>query len=159
MYQIIILCIVKIVDNFILTAKTIFVQKGKSLLTMLSVMISQFLFYFVISAIVEDGNILTIILISIASGLGSFLALGINHKFSKDRLYINMITSRATVWLEELCEYLKNNNIKYITTDAYNRDWSKSYCVQIFAYTKNQSKTIDKYFECCSKKYLRQIIT
>lgn len=154
----ILISLIKILDNFLLTSKTILVQKNKAILAAIVVMISQFMFYFVISKIINENSLTMNAVVAVASGIGSFFAMKIHDKFSKDKLYLNIITSRNTEALMELCEYLKSNNIKYVVSDSYNRDWTKSYAVQAFAYTKDKSKLLDRYLETLDCKYLREII-
>lgn len=72
--EFIILGIIKIIDNMISTAKNITTYKGKKLLTSLLVIISQFLFYFLIDSVVSDDSYTTIIVICICSGVGFILS-------------------------------------------------------------------------------------
>jgi uncharacterized protein YebE (UPF0316 family) len=158
MLNTILISFLKIADNFLLTSKTILVQKNKAILAAIVVMLSQFMFYFVISKIISENSLIVNACVAVASGVGSFFAMKIHDKFSKDKLYLNIITSRNTKALRELCEFLKEKNIKYIVSDGYNRDWSKSFVVQVFASTKDKSKMIDKYLETFNCKYLREIV-
>lgn len=158
MFNTLIISSLKILDNFLLTSKTILIQKNKAILAAFIVMLSQFMFYFVISKIISENNLIINAIVAIASGIGSFFAMKIHDKFSKDKLYLNIITSRNTKALREFCEYLKENNIKYIVTDSYNRDWTKSFAVQVFASTKDKSIVLDRYLETFNCKYLREIV-
>ena len=73
-------------------------------------------------------------------------------------MYFNTITYKNKEDVIELCEFLKQNKVKYIVTDGYNRDWTTSMVVQIFAQTKNESKLIDKFIDDKNKKYLREVV-
>ena len=158
MLNTIIISLLKILDNFLTTSKTILVQKNKAIAASILIVVSQFLFYFVISEVVSENNNFVIIAVSIASGIGSFFAFKINDRFSKDKLYLNIITSKNIDELKELCEFLKTNRIKYIVNDSYNRNWTKTISVQVFAATRDESKMLDQYLERMECKYFREIL-
>ena len=154
----IIISSLKILDNFLATSKTILVHKNRAVAASLLIVISQFLFYFVISEIVSENNPFIILAVSIASGIGSFIAFKINDKLSRDKLYFNIITSKHEEDMRELCEFLRSHNIKNIVTDSYRKDWSKSYAVQVFAITKRESNLIDQFLYHGENKYFRKIL-
>lgn len=158
MLELISLFVVKILDNLISTAKSITVYKNKEILSSVLVIISQFLFYFVIKQVILDSSMLSIIIASVASGLGTYMAMKINNKFQKDMLYMNIITCKNKDDIESLCNYLIKNKIKYIVNDSYTRSWDTTYSAMIFSNTKEQSKLIDKFINETDTKYLRQII-
>lgn len=101
---------------------------------------------------------IVIFAVSVASGLGSFIAFKINDRFSKEKLYLNIITSKHKDDMTELCEFLRMNNIKNIVTDSYRKDWSKSYAVQVFAVTRVESILIDRFLDGEDNKYFREIL-
>ena len=71
--------IVKIIDNVLSTSKTLLIQKNKAVLAGISVVVSQIIFYKLIDAVTEGGD-LTMYIISIASGFGTYLAIYISNK-------------------------------------------------------------------------------
>jgi len=154
----ILISFLKVLDNFLTTTKSILVHKNKAIAASLLIIISQFLFYFVISKVVSENNLLVILAVSVASGIGSFIAFKINDKLSKDKLYFNIITSKHEEDMRELCEYLRTNNIGNIVTDSYRKDWSKSLSVQAFALTRLESKLIDRFINGKENKYFREIL-
>lgn len=154
----VILFIVKIIDNIILTAKSITTYKNQEILSVILTIISQFMFYFVVKQILLDETILSIIIISLASGIGAYIAFKINNKFKKDILWMNILTCKSKEDITRLSDYLIENNIKYIVNDSYSRSWESTYSIIIFSNTKEQSRKIDKFLEETSVKYLRQII-
>lgn len=155
--NLLILGLIKIFDNIISTAKTISVQKDRRVLSSVLVVISQFSFYFVIDKIVDDTSVIPILVLSICSGLGTYLAFYINDKYEKDMLYTNIITSSNIEDIKELCDVLKKNKIKHIINDGYTRNWDKTYNVLVFAVNKSQSKVIDGYLKC-KTKFFREIL-
>lgn len=158
MVDIIVLFIIKVLDNIINTAKSITVYKNKELLSVILTILSQFMFYFVVKQIMIDGSILSIIIVSVASGIGTYFAFKINNKFKKDILWMNILTCKSKEDITRLGEYLVKNKIKYIVNDSYSRSWEPTYSIMIFSNTKEQSRLIDKYMESTEIKYLRQII-
>lgn len=143
----IILALVKVIDNIILTGKTILTQKNKAIAASILVVISQFIFYIVVKQIVEDNNFLSILIVSIASGIGSYIAFYINKKKSKDIVYVNIITSNERNKMKELGDYVRAEGIKIVTFDAYSDDLERTLTALVFANTKEQSIKIDKYIE------------
>ena len=89
--NLIVVFVIKVVDNILGTSKTLLIQKNKSFLASLSAVISQVIFYKLIDAVSSGDGDLMIYVIAIASGIGTYLALFISNKFSKDRTYVNVI--------------------------------------------------------------------
>jgi hypothetical protein len=145
LYYYIALAAVKIIDNIILTEKTILTQKNKAISASILVVISQFVFYILIKEVVEDNNIVSIIIVSLASGIGSYIAFYMNKKLSKDMVYINIVTSNDKKKMKAFGDYMRTENIKIVTFDAYNDDRENTLTALVFANTKDQSLKIDNY--------------
>ena len=148
---------VKIIDNVISTEKTLLTQKNKAVAASILVAISQFLFYMLITEVVEDSNITSIIVVSIASGIGSYIAFYINNKFSKETVYINIITSNDKEKMKVFGDRMRAEGIKIVTMPTYGDDIEKTLTALVFANTRNQSKLIDKYVENNNELY-REVI-
>jgi len=95
--------------------------------------------------------------VSIASGVGTYIAILINQKMSKETVYINNILSDDREAMTALCNYLREHKIKNLVTDSYTKDWGKTLAVTVFAETKEQSKLIDKYIAESNTKFLRYV--
>lgn len=152
------LAVVKVIDNIVSTEKTILTQKNKALAASILVIIAQFMFYFIIKEVVADSNIVSIIVVSVASGIGSYIAFYMNKKLSKDMVYINIITSNDKSKMKAFGDYMRTENIKIVTMDAYNDDIEKTLTAIVFANTKEQSNKIDNYMEKHDELY-RQIVS
>lgn len=98
-----------------------------------------------ITEVVEDSNIISIIVVSIASGIGSYIAFCINNKFSKETVYINIITSNDKSKMKSFGDHMRTENIKIVTMPTYGDDIEKTLTAIVFANTREQSKKIDKY--------------
>ena len=149
--------IVKIIDNVLSTSKTLLIQKNKAVLAGISVVVSQIIFYKLIDAVSSGDGDLMIYVIAIASGIGTYLALFISNKFSKDRTYVNVILNDNKEAMIELREWLKEHKITNLTTDGYTKDWQKTLAITAYAETKEQSKLIDNYLKESEYKFKRII--
>ena len=149
--------LVKVIDNIVLTAKSLTTYKGMKIISSILVIISQLLFYLVIDQVINDSTMLAIIIVSFSSGIGNYIAFMINDKFKKDDIWENIITSSNKEMLVELCTMLKKHKIKYLLFDTYNRSFIESYTVMIFSKTKAESKLVDEFLEQTDIKYLRMI--
>ena len=156
-YHYLVLSLVKIIDNVISTEKSILTHQNKAIAASILVTISQFLFYMLITEVVEDSNIISIIVVSIASGIGSYIAFCINNKFSKEIVYINIITSNDKNKMKDFGDYMRLQGIKIVTFDAYNDDINNTLTALVFANTRRQSKMIDKYMEV-NNGFYREVV-
>ena len=155
-FNIISISLIKILDNILSTTKTLLIQKNKAMLAGVCVMISQIIFYKLIDA-VNDGGELLIYVISVASGFGTYLAIYISDKFSHDRLFVNVLLCDNKKAMIELRNYLKENKITNLTTDGYTKDFKKTLAITAYVDTKEKSKLLDKFLEESNVKYKRII--
>ena len=158
MIEYILLSLVKVLDNIILTAKSIATYKEERVLSSVLVIISQLIFYLVINQVINDNIMLAIIVVSISSGIGNYIAFIINDKFKKDAKWTMVFTSSDYNDLKKFCEYLKYHKIKYIVCNGYNRDWIETMNIIAFSKTKEESRLIEKYLNTTNSKYLKEII-
>lgn len=152
------LSLVKIIDNLIMTAKSIATYKEQKLLSSILVTMSQLLFYLLIKQIVADSTLLVIILVSISSGIGNYIAFMINDRFKKDDKWTMALTSSDIEDVKNFCSYLVEHKIKYIANDGYNRHGNKTINIIAFSKTKDESRLIEKYLKETDTKYLKEII-
>lgn len=156
--ELLILGLVKVIDNIISTAKSITTYQNKKLVTSILVIISQFMFYFLIKSVVSDDSLISISVVCVCSGVGTYIAMLFNDKTKKDVTYTNILTCSCDDSISELCAYLLENKIKYIPVDSYSRSNERTKTVLAFATTRFESKLIDKFLENSDVKYLRQIL-
>lgn len=158
MIEYILLAIVKIGDNIIQTAKSISTYKEQKLLSSVLTVISQLIFYLVISQVIEDNTLLAIVIVSVSSGLGNYIAFAINGKFKKAAKWTFVITSSNLNDIQKLCSYLVEHKIKYIANDGYTRKGEHTINVMAFSKSKDESRLIEKFLENTESKYLKEII-
>lgn len=147
---------IKVFDNIIGTSKTLLIQKNRSILASITVIVSQIIFYKLINVVSNDGEYM-IYIVALASGLGTYLALKISNVFSKERTYVNVILSDNKDEMMKLRDYLKDNKITNITTDAYTKDWNKTIAITAYTETKKQNSLIDDFINCSDNKFKRII--
>ena len=141
------LAFTKIVDNLITTEKTILIQKGKAIAASIFVMISEFMFLFIIQKVVADSNLTSNVVVSIGAGIGSYIAFYINNKFSKEKVYINIVTSNSKEKMKAFGDYMRLEGIKIFTMPSYGDEIEKTLTALVFANTRDQSKKIDVYMD------------
>lgn len=154
--ELLLIFIIKVIDNVLSTAKTILIQKNKSFIAGLTVFISQIIFYKLIDAVTDSGELM-IYVIALASGVGTLLAILISNKFSKDRMYVNIIMCDDKKVMMKLRDYLRDNKITNLTTDGYTKEWKKTLAITAYVETKKQSKLLDEYIENSNTKFKRII--
>lgn len=154
----ILLATIKIFDNIILTAKSIATYKEQKILSSILVIISQLIFYLVIDQVISDNTLLAIIIVSISSGIGNYIAFTINNKFKKAAKWTFVITSSNLNDIQKLCGYLADNKIKYIANDGYTRKGEHTINVIAFSKSKDESRLIEKFLKNTESKYLKEII-
>lgn len=149
------LFLAKMADNALSTAKTILVQNNRALLAGVALALSNFIYFYITKDIVTSDNMISLIIVSIASGVGCYVAIIFNDKFSKDRTYVNVIMSDDKNSMMELRDFLAENKITNIISDSYDRNWEKTLSITAYAETKEQSKLIDKYLQNHETKFKR----
>ena len=141
-----------------LTFKSIATYKEKKILSSVLVVISQLIFYLVIDQVIEDNTLLAIVIVSVSSGIGSYVAFLINDKFRKDAKWTMVLTSSDVEDIKKLCHYLTEHKIKHIANDGYTRSGNKTINVIAFSKTKNESRLIENYLQNTDSKYLKEVI-
>ena len=153
--NILVVSFVKIIDNILSTGKAILIQRNKAVLAGIFVAISQIIFYKLIN-VAQNGKYM-IYIISVASGVGTYLAIFISNKFSKERLYVNVLLSDDKDAMIDLRNFLQLNKITNLTTDGYTKDFKKTLAVTAYVETKEKSKLLDNYINNSNTKYKRII--
>lgn len=146
------------IDNVITTEKSLLTHQNKAIAASILVAISQFLFYMLITEVVADSNIMSILVVSIASGIGSYVAFCINNKFSKETVYINIVTSNDKEKMKKFGDHMRAEGIKVVTMPTYGDEIEKTLTALVFANTRNQSKKIDEYVETNNELFREVII-
>ena len=153
----VILFFAKVLDNALGTAKTILVQHNKSIMAGVALGLSNFIYFCITKNIVESDGLLSIVIVSIASGVGCCLAITFNNHFSKERTYVNVIMSDDIEEMRRLRDFLAENKITNVVNDSYDLNWEKTLSITAYAETKDQSRLIDKYVGNNDVKFKRLV--
>jgi hypothetical protein len=153
-----ILGLVKILDNVILTFKSIYTFREEKIISSILVVISQLIFYLVIDQVISDNTLLAIVIVSVSSGIGNYIAFILNNKFKKAAKWTFVITSSNKEELKTFCDYLVEHKIKYIVCNGYNRKWDETVNVMVFSKSKEESRLIEAFLATTESKYLKEII-
>ena len=154
----ILLGLVNALDNVVLAFKSIATYKERKILSSVLVVISQLIFYLVIDKVISDNSLKSIIIVSIASGLGNYIAFEVNSKLKKAAKWTFVITSKNLNDIQNLCSYLAEHNIKYIANDGYTRQGEHTINVIAFSKSKDESRLIETFLKNTESKYLKEII-
>ena len=154
----IILFFAKVLDNALSTTKTIMIQKNRCILAGLAVMLSDFIYLSITKSVVTDGNQWSIMIVSLASGVGCALACIVSDKISRDRTYVNVIMSDNKKEMQRLRDYLAEHHITNVATDSYTLDWKRQ-TITITAYpeTRAESRLINEFIEKSGEKFKRLV--
>lgn len=154
----ILLSIIKIFDNIVLTGKSIATYKEQKVWSSILVIVSQLIFYLVIDQVISDNTLMAIIIVSISSGIGNYIAFAINNRFKKAAKWTFCIASSDLNDIQKLCRYLAEHNIKYIANDGYTRKGKHTINVMAFSKSKEESRLIESFLATTESKYLKEII-
>lgn len=152
------LAIIKVLDNIVLTFKSIAVHKERKILSSVLVIISQLIFYLVIDQVIEDNTTLAIIIVAVSSGAGNYIAFEINNKFKRDTKWVFVLTSSDAKDVQRLCGYLAEHNIKYIANNGLTKKNEPTIHVIAFSKGKDDSRLIEAFLSTTESKYLKEII-
>ena len=158
MIEYVLLSLVKILDNIIGTFKNISQYREQKIISSILVVISQLIFYLVIDQVINDNTLLSIIIVSVSSGVGNYIAFSINSKFKRAAKWVFTLTSSDTDDVQRLCSYLVKNNIKYIANNGLTRKNEPTIHVIAFSKSKDESRLIERFLENTKSKYLKEII-
>lgn len=150
--------VIKILDNVIMTVKSITTYKNMRILSSLLVTASQLLFYLIIQRVLNDNSLTTILVVSISSGIGTYLAFVITDHFKKDSKWQYILCGSDVEDIKRLCNYLVEHNIKYAASYGLTRKGQDTINVMVFSKTKDESRLIERYLQTTDAKYLKEIM-
>lgn len=153
-----ILFIAKVIDNAINTTKTIMIQRSRWVLAGIAVILSDFIYFWIMRNVVTSDNMLTMLIVAVAGGVGCSLACFMNDKLSKDRTYVNVIMSDNLEAMKNLRDFLAEHHITNVATDSYTLDWNtKTITITAYPETKAESRLINEYIEKSQMKFKRVV--
>ena len=153
-----VLFLAKVFDNALNTTKTILMQRSRWLLAGVSVVLSDFIYFWLTKKVVAADNNWAILIVAIAGGVGCSIACLVSERLSKDRTYVNVIMSDNLEAMKAFRDFLAEHHITNVAADTYTLDWNKK-TISITAYpeTKAENHLITEYIENSPLKFKRVI--
>jgi uncharacterized protein YebE (UPF0316 family) len=153
-----VLFLAKVFDNALSTTKTILIQRSRWLLAGVSVVLSDFIYFWLTKKVVAADNNWAILIVAIAGGVGCSIACLVSERLSKDRTYVNVIMSDNLEAMKAFRDFLAEHHITNVAADTYTLDWNKK-TISITAYpeTKAENHLITEYIENRPLKFKRVI--
>ena len=153
-----VLFLAKVFDNALSTTKTILIQRSRWLLAGVSVVLSDFIYFWLTKKVVAADNNWAILIVAIAGGVGCSIACLVSERVSKDRTYVNVIMSDNLEAMKAFRDFLAEHHITNVAADTYTLDWNKK-TISITAYpeTKAENHLITEYIENSPLKFKRVI--
>lgn len=148
----------KVIDNALSTAKTILIQRNRCLLAGVALALSNYIYLVITKDVITSDSNLSMIVVSVASGVGCCLAVAFSNRFSKERTYVNIIMSDNREAMQTFRDFLAERHITNVTTDSYTLDWDrKTITITAYAETKEQNRLIDEYINESQLKFKRVV--
>lgn len=153
-----VLFLAKVFDNALSTTKTILIQRSRWLLAGVSVVLSDFIYFWLTKKVVAADNNWAILIVATAGGVGCSIACLVSERLSKDRTYVNVIMSDNLEAMKAFRDFLAEHHITNVAADTYTLDWNKK-TISITAYpeTKAENHLITEYIENSPLKFKRVI--
>lgn len=153
-----VLFLAKVFDNALSTTKTILIQRSRWLLAGVSVVLSDFIYFWLTKKVVAADNNWAILIVAIAGGVGCSIACLVSERLSKDRTYVNVIMSDNLEAMKAFRDFLAEHHITNVAADTYTLDWNKK-TISITAYpeTKAENHLITEYIKNSPLKFKRVI--
>lgn len=155
--ELLLLFALKALDNLLSTGKQLLIQRQKPIIAALCVVLSQVIFYKLINEVSAFDGDLAIYIVAVASGSGTLLAVKISDRFSKDRIFVNVILSDEREAMMKLRDFLRDHHITNLAAEGFTKDWQKTIAITAYAETREQSRLIDRYIRESSVKFKRII--
>lgn len=157
-FHLAVLFFAKAFDNALGTARTILIQRNKSILAGVAMALSNYIYLSIVKDVAADTGNLSLIVLSVASGIGCYVTIAINNKMSKEKTYINVIMSDDIDAMKDLRDFLARHKITNVASDSYTLDWGrKTITITAYADTKEESRKIDDYIKESNLKFKRFI--
>lgn len=152
------LFIAKVIDNAINTTKTIMIQRSRWVLAGIAVVLSDFIYFWIMRNVVTSDSMLTMFIVAMASGVGCSLACLTNDKLSKERTYVNVIMSDNLEAMKNFRDFLAKHHITNVAADSYTLDWdTKTITITAYPETKAESRLINEYIANSPMKFKRVV--
>ena len=142
----ILVALLKVLCNIFDTARTILTQRNRAILSAIALTLTALTSNIVIKFIADADGWGTIIVASIASGLGCLMAVDFADKFFKE-IGVRILLSDEKEVMQDFRDYLAERHITNIAVDSYKHgSWEeKSITIIAVPNTREKNNMIDEY--------------
>lgn len=137
--------ILKILDNGLSTAKTIYINKERYVLGALLNAFSTFFYLVAIVQLTKDNSLESIIAMCVATFIGTYLPGVLIKKSERDKLWIFDITASSFEEGKEFADIIREHNIAIKSYSSYDKDMNKVLSCKIYCSTKTESRIVNKF--------------
>lgn len=131
-------------DCSISTFKNIFMIKGKNLLSSLCSTVAMYFYLSMLTNLTKNNTTEGILVICIATFIGSFFPQFLSNKLSKDKVYVFNIIPITNELGKEVADNLRENNIAIQTYKGYNDNKELVLCIKAFSENKKESVLLEQ---------------
>lgn len=142
MIEIIIVFVLKLIDNILATVKTIYIHKEKYFLSAMFNALSTFFYLVAIVQISKSSNLLSIVSMCIATFIGTYLPGAVMKRSEGDKLFIFDVTACNAELGKTFADNVRELGIPIKTYSTYNNDIEKTLTCKIYCATKEDSQKI-----------------
>lgn len=157
LYMIIVVFMLKLIDNALSTVKTIYIHKEKYLLGGLFNSVSTFFYLIAIVQVTRSNDFFSIVSMCVATFIGTLLPGVIMKRSERDKLFIYDITASDLDEGKEFADIIRDSNIAIKTYISYDCDLNKVLSCKVFCPTKNESKIVDQLLFDTGFKYNKYV--
>lgn len=133
----------KILDNGLSTAKTIYINKEKYCLGALLNAFSTFFYLVAIVQLTKSNSLISIIAMCLATFIGTYLPGLIIKKSERDKIYIFDVTASTLDKGKEFADTIRDNNIAIKTYSSYDTDMNKVLSCKIYCTSRHESRVVN----------------
>jgi len=141
--EILIVFILKLIDNTLGTMKNIFLIKEKFFISSLLAALSTAVYMFMVIKMAKTDDVISIIAIFTATFIGTLIPGIAVKKIEKEKLYIYDITADNIDNGKEFADILREANITTKTSIAYNNVMDKTLSIKAYCSNKKESRMIN----------------
>lgn len=142
--EILIVFILKLIDNTLNTMKNIFLIKEKFLVSSLFAALSTAIYMVMVMKMAKTDGLISIIVIFAATFIGTLIPGVAVKKTEKDKLFIYDITADNINNGKQFADILRESNIATKTSIAYNNEMDKTLSIQAYCSNRYESRLVDE---------------
>ena len=142
MFEIVLVFLLKLIDNALATVKAIYIQKEKYMVSAIFNALSTFFYLVAIVQISKSSNLLSIVSMCLATFIGTYLPGIIIKKSEGDRLFIFDVTANDLEKGKQFADKIRELKIPIKTYSSYNSNMNKVLTCKVFCATKDDSQIV-----------------